>query len=179
MKRFSLIILLALFVAGAANAQYGEDYINIGVDAGLALNDYYQTQFPAGFGANVKGLYGVGLNGQVSLSGAYMFFPLDTQFILPDGDNMYFNVIPAFLGYRFNFDNFFLEPQIGGAMHMLTTRVDQDRITETSFELGFAVEAGYVFNQVEATVRYQHSGASPFHLGLLAIRASYRIPLGY
>ncbi|MEX2567827.1 MAG: hypothetical protein WD431_17905 [Cyclobacteriaceae bacterium] len=174
-----LVILFFLIISLRGYGQDGEDYLNIGVDAGLTLNEFYQVQFPAGFGASIKGLYGVGLNGQVSLTGNYMYFPIDQSFVLPTGENLTFHVIPVFLGYRLNFDEFFLEPQIGGAMLVNRFKNEPDVFNESTSVFAFAAEAGYVFDTVEVSFRYQHAGASPNHLGLLGIRAAYKIPLGY
>jgi hypothetical protein len=83
------------------------------------------------------------------------------------------------IGQKMNFDRFFLEPQVGGALFAMRYRFDQDRYTETSTGFAFAAEAGYVFDMVEISLRYQHAGPSPHHLGLLGVRAAYKIPLGY
>jgi hypothetical protein len=174
-----LVIVFFLIISFRSYGQYGEDYLNIGVDAGLTLNEFYQVQFPAGFGASIKGLYGVGLNGQVSLTVNYMYFPLDQSFALPQGENLTLHVIPVFLGYRLNFDKFFLEPQVGGAMLVNRFKNEPDVYHESTTEFAFAAEAGYVFDLVEVSFRYQHAGPSPNHLGLLGIRAAYKIPLGY
>lgn len=179
MKRFILVALLAISFFLPSQAQVGENYLSIGLDAGITMNDYLVNQFPAGFGGSVKGLLGVGLNGQVTLSGSFLYFPLSTNFILPAGDNISFQAIPAFLGYRFNFDQVFFEPQLGAALHVTRNRVSQASDNITSTELGFGAEAGYIFNTIEIGLRYQHTGQSPFHLGLLAFRAAYRIPLAY
>jgi hypothetical protein len=179
MKRFILVILLAIAFYFPSQAQVGENYLNIGLDAGITMNDYLVNQFPAGFGGSVKGLLGVGLSGQITLSGTFLYFPLNSTFILPAGDNISFQAIPVFLGYRFNFDQFFFEPKLGGAIHVTQNRFGQTSDNLTSTELGFAAEAGYVFNLIEVGLRYQHTGPSPFHLGMLVFRAAYRIPLSY
>lgn len=179
MHKLTIALLLFLIISFSSYGQYGEDYINIGFDAGITLNEFYQTQFPAGFGASIKGLYGVGLDGQVSLTANYLYFPLDRSLVLPAGENLVFHHVPILVGYRFNFDRFFLEPQLGGALFATRYRFDQDRYTETATAFAFAAEAGYVFDMVEVSFRYQHSGSSPHHLGLLGIRAAYRIPLGF
>ncbi len=179
MKRFILAVLLASSIYLPTQAQVGENYLNVGLDAGITMNDYLINRFPAGFGGSVKGLLGVGLSGQVTLSGTFFYFPLSSNFFLPAGDNTSFLAIPAFLGYRFNFDQFFFEPQVGSALHVTRNRFSQISDTITSTELGFGAEEGYVFNLIEVGLRYQHTGQSPFHLGLLAFRAAYRIPLSY
>lgn len=179
MKRFILFVLLAIHFYMPSQAQVGENYLNVGLDAGITMNEYLVNQFPAGFGGSVKGLLGVGLSGQITLSGTFLYFPLNSNYLLPAGDNISFQAIPAFLGYRFNFDQVFFEPQVGAALHVTRNRFGQTSDNLTSTELGFAAEAGYIFNLIEIGLRYQHTGESPFHLGLLAFRAAYRIPLGY
>lgn len=179
MKRYILTFLLGLFFYQHTFSQVGENYLNLGLDARITINDYYVTQFPAGFGASVKGLLGVGLNGQVTVSAAWLYFPLSTNFILPAGDNISFQAIPAFLGYRFTVDKVFFEPQLGAAIHVTRSRISQSSDNISATELGFAAEAGYGFDLLEISLRYQHTGQSPFHLGMLAFRTAYRIPIGY
>ncbi|WP_218588562.1 porin family protein [Cyclobacterium lianum] len=159
-------------------AQEGVHQINFGFDAGITLNEYYQTQFPAGFGASVKGLYGVGYNAQLALTASYLYFPLDPAFILPTGENLSLHLLPVLAGYRLNFKPFFFEPQLGATLFINQYKNQPNTYSESNMEFTFAAELGYLLNSVELSLRYQHAGPSPFQLGLLGLRAAYILPLG-
>ncbi|WP_205602001.1 hypothetical protein [Cyclobacterium jeungdonense] len=171
MIKTTFIGMFIIFLSFQSLAQQGNFQINLGFDAGITLNDYYQNQFPAGFGASVKGLMEGSSTGQLSLTGNYLYFPIDAP--LPAGENLSLHLIPVLAGYRLNFQPFFLEPQLGGAL--LINRFKNAPITysENQVEFAFAMELGYVLESLELSLRYQHAGPSPFHLGLLGIRAAY------
>lgn len=179
MEKYGIAIILSLLISRSAFTQVGENYLNVGLDGGVTLNEYFQHQFPAGFGGSAKGLFGVGMNGQITLTGGFLYFPIKPTIALPAGDNVTFNLIPLTLGYRAYFDNLFFEPQVGGSMHITRNRFSQTNHNLTTTEFGFGAEAGYVFEPVEVGIRYHHSGRSPHHIGLLAVRVMYRIPLFY
>lgn len=177
MKQFYLIALATFASIHLSYAQVGVNSLNVGFDGGLALNEYFKNEFPAGFGGTVKALYGVGMNGQLSVSSGFTYFPIKSTIALPAGDNLAFNLIPLTLGYRLFFDQFFFEPQLGGALHVMRNRFAQNSDHVTTAEFGFAAETGYIFEPFELSFRYQHTGRSPFHMGFLAIRIMYRIPV--
>ncbi|EON79030.1 hypothetical protein ADIS_0447 [Lunatimonas lonarensis] len=177
MRRFYLVAFFLLVSVQLSWSQVGVNSLNVGFDAGITLNEFFQNEFPAGFGGSVKALYGVGMNGQVSLTGGFTYFPIKSTIALPAGDNVAFNLMPLTIGYRMFFDQLFFEPQVGGALHVTRNRFAQNSDNVTTAELGFAAEAGYVFDPFELSFRYQHTGRSPFHMGFLAVRVMYRIPV--
>ncbi|MFO7825536.1 MAG: outer membrane beta-barrel protein [Cyclobacterium sp.] len=178
MIKQTFIAVLFMLLSWKSMAQEGVNQINLGFDAGITLNEYYQTQFPAGFGASIKGLYGLGLNGQVSLTGNYLYFPLDPAYILPTGENLSLHLIPVLAGYRLNFEPFFFEPQVGGTLFINHYKNEPNSYSESNIEFSFAAELGYMLNNVELSLRYQHAGPSPFQMAFLGIRAAYIIPFG-
>ncbi|WP_154857279.1 outer membrane beta-barrel protein [Cyclobacterium xiamenense] len=175
----SLFFCFLFFLLGWQSlAQAQQSQVNLGFDAGISLNEFYQQQFPAGFGASIKGLLAAGPTGQWSITGNYLYFPIDSSIPLANGENLSLHVVPVLAGYRLNFKPFFLEPQLGGALFVNRFKNSPDTYSERQVEFAFAVEMGYRLQQVEFSLRYQHAGPSPFHLGLLGIRAAYVLPLG-
>jgi hypothetical protein len=170
--------LFFLLLTWPSFAQVPQSQVNIGFDAGITLNEFYQAQFPAGFGASIKGLVAAGPRGQWSLTGNYLYFPIDSSIPLANGENLSLHLAPLLAGYRLNFMPFFFEPQIGGALVANRFKNSPNTYTERQIELAFALEMGYRWEQVEFSLRYQHAGPSPFHLGLLGIRAAYVLPFG-
>lgn len=173
MNKTTFFGLIFILLSWQSLAQQGSFQLNLGFDAGITLNDYYRSQFPAGFGASLKGLLETSGTGELSLTGNYLYFPLDSSIPLPTGENLSLHLIPVLAGYRLNFQPFFLEPQLGGAL--LINRFKNAPVTysDSQVEFAFAMELGYVLRSMELSLRYQHAGPSPFHLGLLGIRAAY------
>jgi hypothetical protein len=176
MKKQVLFIVLLVGLIAPSLAQTGENQINIGFDAGGVLNEYYAVQFPAGFGVSVKGLIGMPMNAQFSLSGNYLYFPIDSDYILPNGRSISLHQIPVFAGYRVYRQSFFFEPQLGAVLLINIDNNVVNNFTEKKIQFAFAAEIGYVFNRLEFSLRYQHSGASPFHMAFFGARAAYTIP---
>lgn len=171
MYKSTFIGLFLIFLSWQSLAQQGDVQVNLGFDAGITLNDYYQNQFPASFGGSIKGLVRASTSGQLSLTGNYLYFPIDAA--LPTGENLSLHLIPVLAGYRLNFQPFFLEPQLGGALFINRFKNAPTTYSESQLEFAFAAELGYVMESLELSLRYQHAGPSPFHLGLLGIRAAY------
>ena len=173
MKKLLVTIILLTGINLSSFAQKGTNQINIGFDAGGVLNEYYQSQFPAGFGASVKGLLGLDINSQFSVSGHYLYFPLNSNYTLPKGESISLHQIPVFIGYRVYRDSFFFEPQIGTALLLNSSKNQLGKTSSNDFEFAFSAEIGYVFNQLEFSLRYQQSGGSPFQLAFLGARVAY------
>lgn len=173
MKKLVVTIILLTGINLASMAQIGANQINIGFDAGGVLNEYYQSQFPAGFGPSVKGLLGMSMNAQFSVSGHYLYFPLNSNYILPKGESISLHQIPVFIGYRVYRESFFFEPQIGAALLINSSKNQLGKTSSKDLEFAFSAEIGYVFNQLELSLRYQQSGGSPFQLAFLGARVAY------
>ncbi|EPR66998.1 hypothetical protein ADICYQ_3868 [Cyclobacterium qasimii M12-11B] len=156
-------------------AQIRTNQLNIGFDAGGVINEYYKTQFPAGFGLSLKGVIGMPMDAQLSLSGSYLYFPLNSNYILPDGENISLHQIPVFLGYRVYRQSFFFEPQLGGALLINNNKNITGTQSTKNLQFAFAAEIGYVFNQLELSLRYQQSGGSPYQMAFLGARVAYII----
>ena len=175
MKKQVLFIVLLASLMAPSFAQTAQNQINIGFDAGGVLNEYYAVQFPAGFGASVKGLIGMPMNAQITFSGNYLYFPIDSDYILPNGRSISLHQIPLYAGYRVYRQSFFFEPQIGSVLLINNDNNVANNYTEKKLQFAFAAEIGYVISRLEFSLRYQHSGASPFHMAFLGARAAYAI----
>jgi len=67
MKKVLFTTLFALSAISYGNAQQGNIDINAGVDFGLPIGDFGDV-YGFGYGATVKGLYGISDAGQVGLT---------------------------------------------------------------------------------------------------------------
>lgn len=70
MKKTFLLIGISL-LSFAGFAQKGNNQINVGVELGLPTGDNGDVS-KAGFGGTVKGLYGIGTAGQLSLTTGFI-----------------------------------------------------------------------------------------------------------
>ncbi len=179
MKKLVTIVILWTGISLTLLAQKGENQINVGFDAGGVLNEYYQTQFPAGFGVSIKGLIGMPMQSQFSLSGNYLYFPLNSNYIFPSDENLSLHQIPVIIGYRVYRESFFFEPQVGGALLINSSKNQLGKTSSKNLQFAFAAEIGYVFNNLELSLKYQQSGGSPYQLALLGARVAYVISSSY
>ncbi|WP_339924386.1 hypothetical protein [uncultured Cyclobacterium sp.] len=175
MKKQLLFIILLIGLISPSLAQNGTNQFNVGFDAGGVLNEYYKTQFPAGFGISLKGLIAMPLDAQLTFSGSYLYFPLNSNYILPDGENISLHQIPVFIGYRVYRQSFFFEPQLGGALLINNNKNITGTQSTKNTQFAFAAEIGYVYNQLEFSLRYQQAGGSPYQIAFLGARVAYAI----
>ena len=174
MKGVYMIIAAVLFSA-AAFAQKGNNAIGAGGDIGFPTGDF-GDYFKPGFGFYVKGMFGVGKAGQVTLTSGY------SAFKEKDGWTDYattVNVIPLFIGYRHHFNSVFIEPQLGYAVYgSKYVCWDDDTDTESDGALNAALSVGYVFQKgVEISARYQTGGKNGWNVNLFGLRIGYNFSL--
>lgn len=115
------------------------------------------------------------MDAQLTFSGSYLYFPLNSNYILPDGENLSLHLIPVFVGYRVYRQSFFFEPHLGGSLLINNDRNIAGTNSAKNIQFAFAAEIGYVFNQLELSLRYQQSGASPYQMAFLGARVTYVI----
>jgi hypothetical protein len=83
------------------------------------------------------------------------------------------------LGYRHNFNGFFVEPQIGYAIYPYKENSqDNGFSTETGSAFTWAAGFGYVFNnKMEVSARYQTGGSEGVNVGMFGLRLGYNFSL--
>ena len=169
MKRIYTLSITLFLLIQAGYAQKGNNQINLGPELDLPIGNFH-TAYSVGFGGTIKGLYGVGTAGQISLTTGYLHFKGKSG-----SNNGYdysgqtFAIIPYLLGYRHNFKPWYIEPQVGMASY--TTKTSGFKFNETRFTYGLG--GGYTTSNLDLGLRFQsHEGAS-----LLAFRVAYNINL--
>jgi hypothetical protein len=100
-----------------------------------------------GFGGLVKGLYGVGQKGELTLAAGFSKFKPENAVEIEN--NM--RLIPFLAGYRYNFYNFYIEPQVG-FQFILPLR---DFSTQSKGEFFGSFSAGYEIKRFTGGVRFQ------------------------
>ncbi|MEO6490698.1 MAG: hypothetical protein ABIO04_12215 [Ferruginibacter sp.] len=104
MSKQVLFLILLNILCFETYAQKGLNNLSINGEATLP---YFQND--QGMGFFLKGLYGIGRNGQLILSAGISRFNSNTS----KETNITTRVIPFLLGYKRNFQKFFIESKIG------------------------------------------------------------------
>ena len=167
MKRilFSMAFVLTVFVSFA---QTGNNAVGIGADVYLPIR-YFGEAYGVGVGGHLKGLYGVGTAGQLTLTIGYATFNGKSGLY----EDQKYSFMPYLLGYRHHFTNLFVEPQLG--VNTSKTKYKGDVVDKvTSFS--YAINGGYTKIGFEASIGLQNVGLT----GHIALRGgiAYNVPLG-
>jgi len=177
MKRIYFQVLAIFLFSVAGFAQKGNNAIGAGGDMGFPTGQF-GDEFKPGVGMYAKGMLGVGKAGQVTFSSGYMAFKKRETW---QGFSATLNQIPLLLGYRHNFNAFFVEPQLGySIIGAKIITVEDETFTESDGIFIGAANIGYVFNkQIEISARYQTGGKNGTNLGLFGIRLGYNFSSGH
>ena len=175
MKKVLLVLVSAVGLTAASYAQKGTTQIGVAAEVGLPMSDFGDAA-KTGFGASVRGLFGIGTAGQISFTTGYTTYGAKD---LPDGMSAHFNVIPLLAGYRHNFSGFFVEPQLGYGIYGAKVSVDgQGSASDSNGGFTWAVGAGYAKNNFEGGVRYQSASVQGSTMSLVGIHIGYNFSLG-
>jgi hypothetical protein len=135
MKKVCFSFLLITIVSLTSKAQKGNNKLSINVEAAIA-NDVFGPGF---FG---KYAYGIGKSSQLTFSAGITAF--GTGLAKPEYHVT--KTIPFLVGYKYNFNRFFVEPQIG--IGTLNGKVDiGGDVARPSVAAAYGgIGAGYYFN---------------------------------
>ena len=163
MKRIYLFLGIFTILTLAGHAQTGHNQVSIGPEADIPVGTFGNA-YKTGFGGTIKGLYGVGKTGQVTLTTGYSSF---------SGKDIYsgqtFGILPILLGYRANLTGLYIEPFLGMARY--ATKAGTYTFNETRFTYGGGI--GFAMKALDLGARLQsHQGAT-----LVAIRLAYAFNL--
>jgi hypothetical protein len=168
MQKILLTLVAFILSAGLCYAQTGNNQVGIGAEANFLSNASYTAAYNTGFGGSVKGLYGVGTAGQITLTSGYSSFSSKSGTIYA-GQTL--SLIPIIAGYRYNFKGgFYGEPQAG--MAILSTKVPGFSFSQTNFAA--ALNIGYAKNGFDVSARYYTEGDV---VSMFAVRVGYNISL--
>ena len=178
MKRVYLAILGTVLISAASYAQKGNNAVSVAVDAAIPVGSLSDaTSF--GIGGTVKGLYGIGTAGQITLTSGYTTFSAKKEIKQALGaSKVTQGVIPILAGYRHNFNGFFAEPQIGYGIYSGKIKGGLFESSDSEGAFTWAIGGGYVFNKkLEAGVRYQSGSKDGESSGFIGVRVGYNFSL--
>jgi hypothetical protein len=173
MKKIIVGLLAALVFYASSSAQKGNNQIGMGADVGIPTGEF-ASYFKTGFGAYAKALLGVGKSGQVTFTLGYTSFKAVGDFPLTTG------TVPLLLGYRANFNGFFVEPQLGYSINNAKFMGFDDVAPEKTAggTVMWAAGVGYVFdNKIEVGARYQSASNKGSTMALFGLRLGYNFSL--
>lgn len=175
MKKLIIATLLALSAISYGYAQQGNIDINAGIDFGLPIGDFSDV-YGFGYGATVKGLYGISDAGQVGLTLGYQRFGLKDDYDDMMSGSM--GISPIFALYRHNLGGLYIEPQAGLSVNKVNLKITESdwgdfggSASNTSF--GYAVGLGYMFDKIDVSARYQGLTQSGENLSFIGLRIGY------
>ncbi len=171
MKRIVLSITAIIMFSGCCFAQAGNNQVAVGGSADFLLGPGYRAAYNVGFGGNVKGLYGVGDEGQATFTVAYSSFSGKSGTGFFDYSKQTLSLLPILVGYRYNLPNhFYAEGQVGVGL------LDQHAPTYSNNQTNpaAALSAGVIMDGFDLGVRFYTEGNV---MNQFAIRLAYNFSL--
>jgi hypothetical protein len=175
MKKIYVALLVTNLIAATSFAQKGKNFIGAGADLSLPAG-VFGDDFRRGAGAYVKAMLGVGEAGAVTFTTGYSAF----KEIADYGDDLATTatIVPLLLGYRHNFNRFFVEPQLGYGIYPYKYNSEDGFSTENEGAFTWAAGVGYVFtNKIEVSARYQTANRAGYNVGIFGLRLGYNFSL--
>ena len=174
MRKSYVVLLATILITVSSVAQKGNNQIGVGGDLSIptgGLANYFKT----GIGVYVKGMLGVGKTGQVTFTSGYSSFKSAGEWA---DFNVTQTVIPFLIGYRANFNGFFIEPQIGYGAYSEKYPEDDGFGTDSGGAFTWALGLGYVFNKkIELSARYQSASKEGSSVNMFGLRVGYNFSL--
>jgi len=178
MKKVFLAIFGIVAFGAASLAQKGNNQITPALELALPTGDAGDAS-SLGLGVTVKGLYGVGNAGQLTLTTGYL--AAGTKKELKDllgADKITSNMIPILAGYRHHFKGFYAEPQVGYGIYGAKIKGGEFESSESEGAFTWAAGIGYIYNNFEVGARYQSMHRDGESSGFVGIRLGYNFSLG-
>jgi hypothetical protein len=178
MKKVFLAILGIGLFSTVSFAQKGNNQVSVGANLALPTGDSKDVS-KAGFGGTIKGLYGIGNAGQITLTTGYVSISAkDIYKELLEADKISSSIVPILVGYRHHFKGFFVEPQVGYGIYGAKIKGGEFDSKDSNGAFTWAAGIGYVFNNtVEVGAQYQSGHKDGESNGLIGFRAAYNFSL--
>ncbi len=169
MKKLA-ILFAAVFLSVMGYTQQGTTQLSVGPEIGFPTGDF-KDWAKTGFGGTAKALFGIGTNGQVTLTAGYLSFGFDGDMSEFEGN---FGILPILAGYRQNFNGFYIEPQAGIGIYNYKVKFMGEEDTDSESAFTWSLGAGYVVNQVvDIGVRYQSADVDGDNVAGFGLRVAY------
>ena len=178
MKKVFLAILGVSLFSIASFAQKGNNQVGVAAEVSIPTGDAGDVS-SVGFGGTVKGLYGIGTAGQLTLTTGYITFSGKKEIKdLLGADKITNSLIPILAGYRHNFSGFYVEPQVGYSISNAKVKGGMFEAKESDGAFTWAAGIGYVINNFEVGARYQSMHKDGESSAFVGFRVGYNFSLG-
>jgi hypothetical protein len=149
--RKQLLTIAVVILSLSSYAQKGNNALGLGADVGIPTGDFNDL-CTVGFGGYLKGLFGVGRSGHVTLTYGYTTYKVKEAIRNAAGvDKLNVGIMPMLIGYRHNAGGLYLEPQLGYGIYSARAKLgnvtgsDSDGAFAWAIGGGFAMEKGFDF----------------------------------
>lgn len=177
-------ILYKLFISAAtmccfsfyAAAQTGYNEAQIAAQLSFPVGDLAQIA-KRGHGFSAKGLWGIGkANQQLTTEVGYSYFNIKDTWLTEDV-GAYYGGFVLYGGYRYRFNNIFIEPQAGVAFYKIDafSSVNVQGIQESDRYFDWAIGAGYNLGHIDVGLRYQNASVKNSNdISFIGLRLGYK-----
>jgi hypothetical protein len=173
-----LLLTAIISLSLLSKAQSGNNQIGIALEVGVPMGDFGDLS-KLGVGGLVRGAYGIGTAGHVTLTTGYVAFSAKDEYKDALGaDKINMHIIPIMLGYRHNFNGFFVEPQVG--YQIFGAKVEVSGLSGSDSEGMFAFGGGLGFekNGFEIGARIQAGTKNGETDSYIGFHVGYNFSLG-
>lgn len=152
-----LIVTIAVCCINfCAVAQTGYNEVQVAAQVSFPTGDLAEIA-KRGHGFSAKGLWGIGkANQQITTEVGYSYFNIKDKWLTEDV-GAYYGGFVLYGGYRYRFNNIFIEPQAGVAFYKIDafSSVNVKGIQESTRYFDWAIGAGYNLGHIDVGLRYQ------------------------
>ena len=178
MKKVFFLIFGIIVISAVAVAQKGNNQITPAVEVAFPTGDAGEAS-PVGVGVTVKGLYGVGQAGQITLTTGYLSAGAKKEYKdLLGADKITSTMVPLLAGYRHHFKGFYAEPQVGYGIYGAKIKGGEYAGSDSQGAFTWAGGIGYIYKNVEVGARYQSMHKDGESSGFIGVRLGYNFSVG-
>lgn len=155
----------------------GLNYVSFGLEIGPTLSRSSQV-YPLHFALPVKVYLGRQKKGRFLVRTGFHYFPSTKESSWADVKRSYITIIPLAIGYRKNFNDWYVEGSVGAALNKGTTVFKDSSIENWSLtyqEINYGIEVGKQIGDFDIGLAVYNTGPIPFHILYAGIKGSYRI----
>jgi len=177
MKKLFLLTAIAC-ISLLSRAQKGNNQIGVAFEVGIPMGDFGDA-VKTGFGGLIRGAYGVGSAGHITLTTGYSSFRSKSEIEDAIGaDKITYSIVPILAGYRHNFSGFFIEPQIGYGIYGGKIKGGAFETSSSDGAFTYGGGLGYEKSGFEIGARIQAASKNSSTTSFIGIHVGYNFSLG-
>jgi len=158
-------------------AANGFNYISLGLEIGPTLNRA-RSFYPVHYGLPVKVYLGRKKQGRLILRTGIHYFPAPSLRNFNGVKRAFQTIIPLGIGYRRNFDDWYVEGSVGAALTTEANIYQDPSLSKSQIvfrEINYGIEIGKQLGDFDVGLAVYNTGPIPFHILYAGVKTSYRI----